>query len=440
MASQSEVTSLFKRVYGDLTNLLPQDFPLAKDIPFSAREKVGEKYICAAVLTAETGWTLSSSTSAFELNPARAGVIKQTEVSPYISVLPSIIPWSVMSRTADAGEKAFYSATKFLVSNNLKSHGRLQEILRLYGQSDALLGYVSYATATYRGVSFTTGTGTLTLQDATTLAFTNGINAASKAILMAPGQFASFNFVGLEGVKINEVDSTGAIIKTGSLVSVNSELGYITVDFTPTAASSTTSHRICFDGMESANDYVGIQKILSTTGTLFAINTATYSLWQGNRYNCNNQKLTLARFQAAVANMVNKGGFRGDLKVYVNPRTWATLATTEAGLRVYDKSYSPSKADNGFDSIEFFTQAGKAEFIPHPGVKEGDAFALSLKTWSRSGSSEISFSIPGMPTDVIFPMTNQAGYCFRSFSDQFIFCDIPVHNLYFYNINDESSS
>ena len=67
--SNADVLQTFKRVYGDLTNLLPEDFPLAKYIPFSEKQKVGERYVEAVVLTNETGWTLSDSTDAFELNP-----------------------------------------------------------------------------------------------------------------------------------------------------------------------------------------------------------------------------------------------------------------------------------------------------------------------------------------------------------------------------------
>ncbi len=434
--SNADAINLFKRVYGDLTNLLPEDYPLAQDIPFSQKMKVGESYVEAVVLTNETGITLSATTDAFELNPAIAGVIKQASVVPYISVLPSIVPWGVMSRTAGGGEKAFYDATKFIVRNNLKSHGKFQEIFRLYGQADSLLGYVSYASQTYRGVSFTNGTGTLN-----GITFTNGVNTTTKNILLAPGQFAAGIFVGMEGVKLNEVNSSGTILAAGKLVSVNTEYGYITVDFTPTAASSTTSSRICFDGMQSAQDYIGIQKILSTqSGNLFGISTANYSLWQGNVVDMQSTQLTLKKFQTSVANMVNKGGMEGDLEVYCNPRTWATLASTEAGLRVYDKSYSKDEADNGFEYVTFYTQAGKAPFRPHRYVKEGDAFALHLPTWSRSGSSEVSFSIPGMGQDVIFPLSNQAGYAFRSYSDQYVFCHMPAHNLYFKNINDESAT
>lgn len=439
MASVSEVTALFKRVYGDLTNLLPQDYPLAKYIPFEQKMKIGESYSESVVLTRESGITLSASNTAFELNPAIAGVVKQTTVQAYISVLPSVLPWAIMSRTAGGpNERAFFDATRYTVKNNLSSHQCFQEIFRLYGQAPSLLGYVSYASQTYRGVAFTTGTGTLS-DSGGSYAFTNGINAASKYILLAPGQFASGIWVGMEGVKVNQVNSSGTIVATGKLVAVNSELGFIQVDFTPVAASSTTSHRLCFDGMESAQDYLGVNSILANTSTLFGINTSQYSLWKASQTNLLSSKLTLVKFQSAVANLVNRGGLYGDLLVLCNPRTWATLASTEAGLRVYDSSYKQA-AENGFDSVTFYTQAGKATFLPHRCVKEGDAFALHLPTWARSGSSEVSFQIPGINEDVVFPLQNQAGYGFRSFSDQYVFCHEPAKNLYMFNINDEAAA
>lgn len=439
MSSVSDGTTinLFKRVYGDLTNLLPEDYPLAKDIPFSPKMKVGEAYYEAVVLTHETGITLSATTDAFELNPAIAGVIKQASVTPYISVLPSIVPWGVISRTAGGGEKAFFDATKFIVRNNLKSHAKFQEIFRFYGQSPSLLGYVSYATATYRGVSFTTGTGTLSLLGSN-VTFTNGVNTSSKWILLAPGSFAAGFYVGMEGVKINQVDSTSAVVASGKLVAVDSIQGAIQVDFTPVAASSVTSHRLCYDGQDGSKDLIGIDSIMRNTGTLFGIATSAYSLWQGNVKSLAGQKLTLNRIQLAVADMVNRSGMEGDLMAYVNPRSWATLSSTEAGLRVYDKSYSSDEADNGFESITFYTQTGKITMKPHRCVKEGDCFVLHLPTWSRSGSAEVSFQIPGMNQDVIFPLTNQAGYAFRSYSDQYIFCHMVAQNLLITGINDES--
>jgi hypothetical protein len=434
--STSDVVNLFKRVYGDLSDLLPEDYLLAKEIPFSQKQKVGEKYIEAVVLSNETGWTLGGSgMDAFELNPAIAGAVKQAEVTPYISVLGSVVPWGVMSRSAGGGEKAFFDATKHIVKNNLKSHGKLLEILRIYGQSPELLGYVSYATATYRGVAFTNGSATLN-----SIAFTNGINAASKYILLSPGQFASGIWVGLEGVTVQQVNSSGVVVAEGQLVEVNSEYGYIGVDFTPVAASSATSHRLCFKGMADAKDMVGIHKILTNSSSLFGISTSQYSLWKGNQVALGNVKLTLERVQTGIAQAVNRGGLDGDVLIYVNPRSWATMVTTEAGARRYDSSYKTNEAENGFEAITFYHQTGKSVIKAHRMVKEGHAIGLHAQDWSRSGSAEISFTIPGLDKEVIFPLENQAAMAFRSFADQYMFCNAPAKSLFWTGINDEAAS
>lgn len=444
-AASTNTLQLFKNNYGKLVEkMLPQEMPLQKDIPFNQKQKVGANYIEAICLTNETGWTLSSTANLFDLNPAISGVVKDATVGAYISVLPSVLPWGIASRTAGGDDVAFYDATKYVVKNNLRSHMSLQETLRLYGQATGLLGQVSYATATYRGASFVNGTGTLVYDAAgDTITFTNGVNTTSDAILFSPGTFASGIWVGREGARVNQVDSTNTIVASGKLVSVNSQLGYITVDFVPvaaTAASGAGSMYICFQGQETQQDYPGIQNILSNQGTLFGIPTSAYSLWQGNIANLQNTKFTLAKYNAAVGDAVNHGGIQGELTCYLNPRSFATLTSNAAGYRMLDSSYKGSEFDQGFESIKFYSQNGITTFVAHRMVKEGDAFALYLPSWSRSGSSEVSFSIPGMNKDIIFPLESQAGYCFRSFSDQYIFCDMPCWNIYFTGINDEAAS
>lgn len=439
MASVStpDVVNLFKKVYGNLQDILPEDFLLAKDLPFSAKQKIGQKYVEGIVLTFESGFTLGgSSQTAFELNPAIAGAVQQAEVESSVTVLASVVPWGVISRAAGGGEKAFFDATKHVVKNNLRSHGKLQEILRWYGQATAKLGYVSYATATYRGVSLTTGTGTIN-----GVAFTNGVNTTSKNILFAPGQFASGIWVGSEGVQVQQIaTATGTVVAEGKLTGVNSRFGYLTVDFTPIAATSETSHAMAFKGQANSNDMTGINSILSNSATLFGISTSTYSLWKGNTVALSNVKFTLERLQSGIADAVNVGGLEGDLECYVNPRTWATLITTESGLRSYDSSYKPEKATTGFKSIEFFAQNGKVTINAHRMIKEGEAYCLHLPDWSRSGSAEVSFTVPGIDKEIIFPLENQAAMAFRSYTDQYIFCHAPARSILFTGINDESTS
>lgn len=392
------------------------------------------------ILTNEVGWTLGgSSMTAFELNPSSAGSVQQATVVPYSTVLSSVVPWGVISRSAGGGEKAFYDGTKHVVKNNLKSHGKLLEILRFYGQATALLGYVSFATATYRGVAFANGTGTLTV-NGNSVAFTNGVNTTTNWILFGPGSFAAGIWVGIEGVAVQEVDANGVVVKEGKMTAVDPLQGAIQTDFIPTAATSATSHRICFKGQASGLDMIGINNILTSTGVLFGISTSTYSLWKGNVVSNFNQKLSLTGIQNAVAQCVARGGLDGDVTLYVNPRTWANLIVTESGLRMYDSSYKPGEAENGFEAITFWSQTGKITVKAHRMVKEGEAYGLHLQgDWSRSGSAEISFTVPGIPGEVIFPLQNAAGYAFRSFSDQYIFCHAPAKSFIITQINDEAA-
>jgi hypothetical protein len=438
--STPDVVNLFKKVYGKIHDLLPEDYELQKDIPFSEKQKVGESWVEAVILTNEVGWTLGGSTmTAFELNPSSAGSVQQATVVPYSTVLSSVVPWGVISRSAGGGEKAFYDGTKHVVKNNLKSHGKLLEILRFYGQAAASLGYVSYYTGTYRGAAFTNGGGTLNI-NGTNVTFTAGINASTNWILFGQGSFAAGIWVGTEGVVVQEVlVSSGAVLKEGKMLQVDPLNGAIQVDFVPTAASTTTSHKICFKGQATASDMIGVNNILTASTTLFGISTTAYSLWKGNTINANQQKLTLTLIQDACAQAVARGGLDGDIVMYVNPRSWARLIVTESGLRMYDSSYKPGQAENGFEAITFWSQTGKITVKAHRMVKEGEAYGLHLEDWSRSGSAEISFTVPGIPGEVIFPLQNQAGYAFRTYADQYIFCHGPAKSFLIYNINDEAA-
>jgi len=438
--STNEVVNLFKKVYGNLNDLQPEDYMLQQDLPFSQKQRVGDSYVEAVVLSSECGWTLGGSgMDAFDLNPAIAGSVKQATVQPFTTILGSVVPWGVLSRSAGGGERAFLDGTKHIVRNNLKSHGKLLEILRIYGQSTKKLGYVSYATATYRGVAFTNGSGTLTV-NGSSVAFTNGVNTSEKMLLLKPGDFAAGIWVGSEGCVVKQLNSSNVVVAEGKLVSVDADVGVIEVDFTPVAATSTSSHKLCFDGMEDSKEALGLHGILSASSSLFGISTSAYSLWKGNNVSLSNVKFTFDRLQSGVAAAVNRGGLDGDLMVYVNPRTWGTLITTEAGKRRYDGSYSTSEATDGSEAITFYHQAGKAIIKSHRMVMEGDAFGIHLPDWSRSGSAEISFTIPGIDKEIIFPLENQAAMAFRSYADQYVFCHAPARSILWQGINDESAS
>jgi hypothetical protein len=433
--SNQQVVDLFKRVYGDLHNLLPQDFPLAREIPFSEGRKVGDSFVEAFVLANETGWTLAGTgQDAFDLNPAIAGVVKQSSIIPSQVVLTSVIPFAFISRSAGGGEKAFYDGTKHVMQNHIRSHSRLLEAMRIHGQRAAKLGYVSYAPSgtVYRGATYS-GAGDVTVGG---IAFTDGVNTTSKAILIAPGNFAAGIWVGLEGCVLEQLDSASAVVASGKLVSVDADNGILYVDFVPVAATSTTSHTVCFEGMESNKEMVGVQKILENTGTLFGISSSQYALWKSNSVNLQKKRFSMKALQEGVAQAVNKGGLDKPLMIMVNPRTFAALTQDEAALRKYDASYK-SAAQNGFETIEYYAANGLNKIVPHRMIMEGDVYGLEIGDWIRSGSAEISFKVPGLDKEIIFALENQAGYVVRSFSDQFVMCRAPARQIVWTNGNDE---
>lgn len=440
MTQASQVQGLFRKVYGEVKDLQPVKFTHQDMIPFSTRKRVGESYVEAVVLSNENGITLGGcDAEVIELNPAVAGVVKQAEVKDYQMVLASVIPFQTLSRSADRGEAAFASASKHVTKNNLRSHNNFLELMMLYGQSASLMGYVNYATATYRGVALTNGGGAIN-----GITFTAGVNTTEKAILLAPGEYASGIWSGAEGLLIQQIDATGLVVAEGKVLGSVSQYGYILVDFVPVAATSVTSHRLALLGQVDKMDMIGAVAILENTTTLFNLSTSKYPLWRGTTYNAYQPttttpgKLTFAKVMEAINNGIDRGNLDGDVVVTVNPRSWQSLVAEQNALAT-NKDYDPRMAEAGFRAMRFYHMNGYAEVRPSRHVKEGYAFIWSLEDWSRFGSAAVSFSVPGA-SELIMPLENQTGFAFRSYSSQCMFCAAPARSVLIKNINDEAAA
>lgn len=447
MSSLTTDTSvnLFKKVYGQINKAVPKFFVLSREIPFQQSALVGASYIEAVVLSGEVGWTLlGTDMNNIDLNTAGSSNVKQAEIIPSVIVLRSLVPVTFMSRAANGGEEAFMKGTSYVMESHMESHDRLLEIIRHNGQSPYLLGRVSYApvSTVYRGATYGgSGTVTLTKSDATTIAFTAGINAASKAILLQPGDFAAGFFVGNEGAQIREVDANGAIVASGKLVSVDVSLGFITVDFQPVAAGSIGSHRICFQGQESALDAVGLHKVMTNTGSLFGINAASYSLWRTPQIAVGAKRFNLDAVQAGVAQAVNAGGLDKSLVILVSPDTFGKMIKDEAALRRHDAKYNSAKSENGFESIEIYSQNGVNMIVADRFCMEGLAFGIVKEDWLRGGSSDVSFQPRGTGgREMIKLLDEKNAYDIRSYSDQFLLCRRPARQIMWTGLNWESTT
>lgn len=309
-------------------------------------------------------------------------------------VLRSVLGYAAASRAMKGGQQAFMEATKYLVSNMLRSMSKKLEIQMLYGQK-------GYGTVETTPVS-------------TTVAITDAE--------WAPGIWA-----GAEGMLIDIYNAAGDTLRGSfTISSVDLDAKTITLSTSPVAAGVVNTDVIYHKGA-FGNEFAGIHKILETTsGSLFGINVGTYNLFKGNSYNVSGA-LSFAKLTKAAARPVEKG-LDSKLTVLVNPRGWADLLNDQAALRSYDSSYTSSQIQNGAKSLKFHSQNGELEIIPSIYVKEGYAYALALEEWVRVGSSDITFKRPGQGEDFFRDLENSAGYEMRLYTDQAVFCMAPGKN------------
>lgn len=390
------LNGFFKEVYADkLQELIPEGLKLINMIKFVSKDKQGGNlFHQPVILGAEHGITFASSDDdAFNLQPAVAGVIKDAQVRGNPMVMRSLLGYVAASR-ATGTKNAFMDATKYLVANMLRSMSKKLEIHLLYGQ----MGY---------GV----------------------VNAAAvgSTLVIKTAEWAPGIWAGAEGMPIDIYDSTLAVHRGSFVISaVDMDTRTITATTSLQAAGVTTDDVIFHKGA-FGNEFAGIHKILTNTSTLFNINAAQYNLWKGNSYAVNGA-LSFTKMSKAASRATEKGA-DGKLTVLVNPRGWADLLTEQADLRSFDSSYSQSQLDNGARAIKFFSQNGEIEIIPSIYVKEGYAYMLSLDTFMRVGSSDISFKRPGQGDEFFRDLENSAAYELRAYTDQAVFCSAPGHSV-----------
>jgi hypothetical protein len=382
---------MFKETYAEkIEDLIPDGVKLLNMVKFLPKDKnPGLLYHQPVVLGLEHGVTFASSDDdAFALNAPVAGVIKDAQVKGYPLVLRSVLGYTAASRAAQGTKQAFMDATKYLVSNMLRSVTKKLEIEMLYGQ----MGYGAVA------------------------------SNATTVVTIATAEWAPGIWAGAEGMPIEIRDVTGAVSKgVFNIVSVSMDNRTITLDADPSplVAGDIIHHKGAY-----GNEFAGVHKILTNTGTIFNISAATYNLFKGNVVGAGNAALSFNKLNLAAARGIEKGQ-DGKLVALVNPRAWSNMMNDQAALRRYDGSYSKEKAELGSKSILFHSQNGEIEIMPSIYVKEGYAYLLNAEDWSRVGSQDVSFKRPGQGEDFFRDQENNAGYELRLYTDQALFCCAP---------------
>lgn len=381
------LSGLFKTVYGDeILNLQPDSAVLSKMTKFRETERIGKSYECPVILSSEQGATyMAAGDGAVTLNSSVAATLKNAAVDASQILLRGQIDYEAAEK-ASGGAKAFKGATELLVENLMESATKRQELSFLYGQ---------------------TGLATVSA-------------LASQVITMSAATFAPGIWSGMENAVIDVYN--GASVRQANLVITSVDLDNRTLTVTGTTTGIASGDKIFFKGAYG-KECAGLDKIITNTGSLFGIDASAYALWAGSSYDASGA-LTMAKVLSAVSKAVAKGGLNEDVVVMVSPKTWSNLNSDQAALRNYvDKD---SKAQNGFEAIEYRGMNGKISVVASGYVKEGEAFVFPPKKLKRIGTREISFNTPGRQDEIFMHVPDMNAYELRCYGAQSIFVEAPA--------------
>lgn len=400
---------LFKEVYGDLKEIIPDGVKLLNMIPFIQKEKQpGGQYVVDIVLGLEHGVTYADgSGGVVTLNSTVAGATKPATVRGSEIYIRSALSYLAVQRSLGGGAKAFKDASKLVVGNMMRSLTKRLEAALMHGGKN--IGIVA--------------------------------STAGAVITLTAAQWAPGIWAGAEGMEIEifaasgsdaEAPNTGTQ-RTGVAVvtAVNFVAKTVTVNVLPTGTVATDV--ICFRGA-AGKEMAGLHKILTNTGTLFGIDATAFQLWKGAAYAPGAPTtLSFAIVETAITRAVEKG-LDGDVVLLVHPGHFDDLLTEQAAKRMYDSSYSSDKMENGAKTLKFIGQNGLIEIVPTIYCKEGFAYGVSKEDFVRVGSTDITFRDPLMGDQYIKHLENSTAYEMRAWTDQALFCAAPGRSFIISNL------
>lgn len=410
-STANQVDSLnghFKELYADkIKDLIPDGVKLYNMIGFMESKKLGNAYNQPVTLGLEHGFTYGGSDgAAFDLLKAIASTHENASIKGHEMVLRSYLSVGAVSRSMTS-QAAFVQESKLIVQNMLKSFARRLEVQLMYGKVG--LGIIK------------------TNADAS--------SCVIEDYEWAAGIWAGAEKMEVEIVDVADVDSStisGAAAVTATVSSVDFSTKTINFSSAALGVAGDQDGRVILYSGARGKEFAGIHKIMSNkSDPLFGIDASQYSLFRSNEVEVGSDATTNAsvlsfdKLEEAVAVAMEKGLVDEDVLVICNPKSWKNLLTEQAGKRMYDSSHSSEKAVNGSKNIEFYGQNGKIEITSSIFCKEGYAYVMPVKEFSRIGSSDITFDQPGFEGKFLKLLEHANAYELRAYTDQALFCPCP---------------
>ena len=405
------LNGLFKTQYApDLNDLIPQHAILQQKVKYVPADKQnGAFYAVPCVLRSNQGVSyLGTDGGVSELSAAVNAIMKEAQVKGSELNIRGQLSYKALSQAATAGARAFKKSSSWLVEDMANVSFTRLELSSLYGQQG--LGVVE-------SVDFAT---------------------AIKSVIITEPTWATGIWVVLEGALFQFWDG-GTLRCTAKLSEIKSDerkLIFTEIDgsFDNTLLGSDIYPKGARSGINSWNEMAGLFKQYSpATTNLFGIpDRQLYTLLQGNEYSGVGE-ISSAKVVQGASLAVDKG-LMTDAVFLCGTKTFADLNAENMGLRMFDSSYSPAKAENGAQALSYDHINGKITVICHPFIKSADALLMDANDALFVGSSKPTFEIPGMPDKFFRLVQDKNAVELQNYADLAVFVHKPGQGVIYSGI------
>lgn len=422
---------LLKQAYNDdvITKVVPASSIIQEEVDFvSDAQKEGAQFNAPVLLSLPSGFTYGAGYATYQ--PIIPSNVQYAFLTGSNINLRDGIANDLISRAMN-DKNSFMTASKYVMMALQKSMRKELELNLLYGSTGlGKIGATTSISATAATLYFTFGTFAPAIWSGLENATVNFYNAG----VQINGSTGNFTITSVT-IAQSTPNFGGSITVTGVAADITALLAAVNQVYASGSTTVSTTPVDVYMNTSFGNQMVGIKGIVTATGTLFGLNTSSYSVWQPNTYDCASTALTIGKVLDAGALAVARGAEDVTLDVLVNPTTYANLIVEASSARRYDGSWKKDTLANGARYIEYYGPNGKMRIIAHPFVKQGEGFVLPLGDAKRIGSTDITFDLPGFAGPALYlPSPTNTGVEVRVFTSQAIFQAKPSHCVYLSNI------
>jgi len=436
MALTAETTQaaagLLKQAYSDeaITKVVPASSIIQEEVEFVPdAQKEGAQFNAPVLLSLPSGFTYGAGFASYQaIIPSN---VQYAFLTGSNINLRDGIANDLISRAMN-DKNSFMTASKYVMMALQKSMRKELELNLLYGSTG--LGQV----AAYTNISTTSTTLYFSFATWAPAIWSGLENCVVNFFSSGAQQGGNFTITAVT-ISQSTPNFGGQITVTGSsgdITTLQNTIGTSWVNGNTTPGTAVDVYMNTSFG----NQMVGIKGILSATGTLFGLNTASYSVWQPNTFSVGSVALSIGKVLDAGALAVARGAEDETLDVLVNPTSYANLIVEASSARRYDGSWKKDTLANGARYIEYYGPNGKMRIIAHPFVKQGEGFILPLEDAKRIGSTDITFDLPGFAGPALYlPSPTNTGVEVRVFTSQALFMAKPSHCVLLSNITPSTN-